>query len=232
MPKEQTADMAISSEGTAFGIYETSRIVVPGVYVATLAILLYWSCIARFFPSQPGEGILYLGFLFIALASGFTLYAKETPKRRKAFLENQPSHHLSMRAKLSKNLPLLDAAEAQRIYYYLLNTCVPPAFHNKIFFFGAVYYIMTQVRRISLSFALVSTLLAAFIYLQGASILELQGPVIFSVSVWLVYLLNVRYNKADRKMQENYTDQILWLEMNHELVDQVIRAYASKAQKS
>jgi hypothetical protein len=40
--------------------------------------------------------------------------------------------------------------------------------------------------------------------------------------VWLVYAMNVRYNKADRKMQENYQDQIFWLSMNTKLVDDLI----------
>ncbi len=41
--------------------------------------------------------------------------------------------------------------------------------------------------------------------------------------MWLIYLLNVRYNKADRKMQENYKDQIYWLEMNNDLVESLLR---------
>ena len=35
-------------------------------------------------------------------------------------------------------------------------------------------------------------------------------------------MLNVRYNKADRKMQENFQDQIFWLEMNQSAVDELI----------
>jgi hypothetical protein len=33
----------------------------------------------------------------------------------------------------------------------------------------------------------------------------------------------VRYNKADRKMQENYKDQIYWLEVNNDLVETLLR---------
>lgn len=232
MPKDQIPEAPSPSASTSFGIYESFRIVIPGVYTATLALLLYWAAIARYFAAPLPAGVIIVGFLFFALVSGFTLYAKETPKRRKAFLENQPSRHLSTRAKLSKSLPLLDEAEAQRLYFYLLNTLFPPAFHNKVFFFGAVYYIMTQLRRVSLSFAVLGTALVGVAAVQSASPSDLQAPAVFAISVWIVYLLNIRYNKADRKMQENYNDQILWMEMNQDLVDQVIRSYALKTRKS
>jgi hypothetical protein len=49
--------------------------------------------------------------------------------------------------------------------------------------------------------------------------------VLYTVGVWLVYLLNVRYNKADRKMQENYQDQIFWLQMNNDVVESTLRKF-------
>jgi hypothetical protein len=57
----------------------------------------------------------------------------------------------------------------------------------------------------------------------GRTLFELQHLLLFTFIVWLIYLLNVRYNKADRKMQENYQDQIYWLQMNNELVEQILR---------
>jgi hypothetical protein len=50
----------------------------------------------------------------------------------------------------------------------------------------------------------------------------------FTFFVWLIYALNVRYNKADRKMQENYQDQIYWLQMNNELVEGILRHRVSE----
>ena len=52
---------------------------------------------------------------------------------------------------------------------------------------------------------------------------EQQASIAFTLAVWVIYLLNVRYNKADRKMQENYQDQIFWLELNSDLVEQILR---------
>jgi hypothetical protein len=82
---------------------------------------------------------------------------------------------------------------------------------------------MIQIRRTSLWFALLATLSAAgFAYgsPNGQTVSTLS---LFATIVWLIYLLNVRYNKADRKMQENYKDQIYWLEMNNDLVESLLR---------
>jgi hypothetical protein len=35
----------------------------------------------------------------------------------------------------------------------------------------------------------------------------------------------VKYNKADRKMQENYLDQIFWLRMNEDLLKDILKKY-------
>jgi hypothetical protein len=56
--------------------------------------------------------------------------------------------------------------------------------------------------------------------------MEQQGLISFCILIWLIYLLNVKYNKADRKMQENYQDQIFWLQMNEELIQDLFRKYA------
>ncbi|HEY6953455.1 MAG TPA: hypothetical protein VI758_13700 [Bacteroidota bacterium] len=211
---------------TTFGLYEGLRIVVPGFYFATV-LLFFWWC---FFPPaemNTGHGTAFLLlFLFVTVVSGLTMYAKETAKRRKAFVENQPSNFLKERSKLLKNTELLDDQSARRLYFYLLNNHVPPAFHDKIFFFGTIYHIMILLRRTTFWFAL-AALAALLIRLATGHPLADQAPgVVFVGTVWLIYLFNVRYNKADRKMQENYQDQIFWLEMNHELVETTIRQYS------
>jgi hypothetical protein len=52
-----------------------------------------------------------------------------------------------------------------------------------------------------------------------------QGLVSFCLLVCLIYLLNVKYNKADRKMQENYQDQIFWQQMNGEIIKELFQKY-------
>ncbi len=209
-----------------FGVYEGLRILIPGFYFTVLFVFLYESFFPRYGVAMPEGSSLFLFVFFLTIVSGLTMYAKEAPKRRKAFLENQPSNFLKERSKLLKNTELLDDASARKLYFYILNHHMPQDFHDKIFFFGTIYHIMVLVRRTSFWFAIVST---AGILLQIAAsrTLSEQAPaVVFALSVWIIYLLNVRYNKADRKMQENYQDQIFWLEMNHELVETTIRQYS------
>ena len=83
-----------------------------------------------------------------------------------------------------------------------------------------IYHIMINIRRTSFWFGLAS---AAGIMIHIALVQYVTIPVVsVTLLIWLVYGLNVRHNKADRKMQENYQDQIFWLEMNTETVDALI----------
>ncbi len=214
-----------NSSSTSFGIYEFFRIVVPGFYFATLTLLFYRSYLQQFLPFQGTPLLSILLFVFLVIVAGLTLYAQETTKRRKAFVENQPSRFLSDKSRTMKNMPLLNEVLSRQIYFYILNTLMPPAFHEKIFFFGTVYHIMTSIRRTSFWFALVATGSVAFEISRNTPLVELQALLLFTISVWLIYLLNVRYNKADRKMQENYQDQIFWLQMNNDLVEAVLRRF-------
>jgi predicted PurR-regulated permease PerM len=80
---------------------------------------------------------------------------------------------------------------------------------------------MIQIRRTSLWFSLLGTVLIWVLALAGYQ--TSTGLLLFAIAVWLIYLFNVTYNKADRKMQENYKDQIYWLAMNDDLVETILR---------
>ena len=97
---------------------------------------------------------------------------------------------------------------------------MPSIFHEKIFYFGMIYHIMISIRRTSFWFGTVGLILILMKYVSTGRLLpETSLPVLL---MWLVYAINVRYNKADRKMQENYQDQIFWLSMNTEVVDRLL----------
>ena len=209
---------------SSFGSYESIRIFAPGFYFAALLMSYLWAGSRILFPPFELEGIpLFFIFLAVAMVSGLTLYAKESTKRRKAFLENQPSLWIKNRARAMTDLAPLEDAEARRLYFYILNNHMPSVFHEKIFFFGTIYHIMIQVRRTSFWFALLSAATFAFAISTGWSLPDLRAMTVFTIVVWLIYSVNVRYNKADRKMQENYQDQIYWLEMNSDLVESILR---------
>jgi GR25 family glycosyltransferase involved in LPS biosynthesis len=139
---------------------------------------------------------------------------------------------LKERSKRIANTDLLDDETARKLYFYLLNHHFPASFHDKIFFFGTIYHVMVLVRRTSFWFALAGTV-GVLIQLAAARPLsEQQASVVFTLAVWLIYLLNVRYNKADRKMQENYQDQIFWLEMNQDIVETAVKQLTKSRSKN
>lgn len=219
---------------SSFGLYETMRVVIPGFFFASLLAFLYWCGAVPFLPPLDFPGLLFAVLIVLAtLVSGLTLYSKETTKKRKAFLENQPSLYIKHLARSMSDLPPMEEVEARRLYFFILNNHIPPLFHEKIFFFGTIYHIMTQVRRTSFWFGVLSSLLLASHLAAGRHLGDIRELLMFAVIAWTVYLLNVRYNKADRKMQENYQDQIFWLEMNTPLVEGIIRQrFAKKAATS
>jgi hypothetical protein len=213
------------SNASSFGLYEATRILIPGFYFASLCALFFYACVCRYIPPPADHGYFVILFLFLVIVSGLTLYAKETTKRRRAFTENQPSAFLQDSARRHSAAQMLNEAEARQLYFYVLNHFIPAAFHEKVFFFGTVYHIMIQIRRTTFLFAVLS--LACFIIqtATGIALLEQQGLISFTVFVTLIYLLNVKYNKADRKMQENYQDQIFWLQMNEDLIQDLFKKY-------
>ncbi len=210
------------SSSSSFGTYEVFRILVPGFYFTTLLMIFLQALLSNYIPPIPGF-IFVVWFVFLMLMSGLSMYAQESPKRRRAFVQNQPSSYLQAKARvLSESDPLSDD-EARRLYFYMLNNIVPGEFHEKIFYFGMIYHIMVQIRRTSLWFAVVALLTAAFQYANGLALYQVEPLLGYSLSLWVLYALNWRYNKADRKMQENYLDQIFWLEMNDDIVKDVLK---------
>ncbi len=214
-----------NTQTSSFGLYEATRILVPGFYFASLSAMFFYSFLSRYISFPLEHGYWTILFLFLVLVSGLTMYAKETTKRRRAFAENQPSAFLQDIVRRHPTTNILNEAEARQLYFYILNHFIPSAFHEKVFFFGTVYHIMIQIRRTSFWFAIMSIVCLAVQIALGIALVDQQGLIFFCLLVCLIYLLNVKYNKADRKMQENYQDQIFWLQMNGEIVEDLIRKY-------
>jgi hypothetical protein len=214
-----------NTQTSSFGLYETARILVPGFYFSSLFALFFHSFIFRYFSFPLGQGYWTILFIFLTLVSGLTMYAKETTKRRRAFVENQPSAFLQNIVRHYSDANILDESEARQLYFYILNNFIPPTFHEKVFFFGTVYHIMIQIRRTSFWFAILSIVCIALQTALGVAFADQQTLISFCLLVCLIYLLNVKYNKADRKMQDNYQDQIFWLQMNGDIIKNLFQKY-------
>ncbi len=211
----------------SFGWYESMRIAIPGVFFA-LSFGLYFGAYLSRYTGNPATLTVFVAFCLLSIAAGFTFYAKETPKRRRAFFENQPSAHLNTIARTMKGVPLLNDDEARRVYFYILNNSIPPPFHEKIFFFGTVYHIMISIRRTALWLSvLCAVTIAVEAVFRATPFSDLQNLILCLAFFGLVYVLNVRYNKADRRMQETYQDQIHWMQMNRDLIEEILKKSAS-----
>lgn len=214
-----------SATNLAFTLHEWLRILLPGFYFSALLFFFWLSYLSRFIPFDSPPAVWVILFVFVTLVAGLTMYAKESPKRRKAFVENQPSKYLLELSRTSRSAGPLTDDDARRLYFYILNTYMPVTFHEKVFFFGTVYHIMVLLRRTSFWFALLSLVALLLNLAEGIPLSGQQGLALYAIAVVFIYVLNVRHNKADRKMQENYQDQIFWLQMNHGLVADLLRSY-------
>jgi membrane protein implicated in regulation of membrane protease activity len=211
--------MKENSAGIQFGWYEILRILVPGFYFIFVSYVYAAAFTLSIYPFDTWE-IGIPAFFIGGLLAGLTLYAKESPKKRKAFQSNQPSQFILERSRRVKDAPAIDENEARQLYFYILNHYIPESFQEKIFFFGTIYHTMISIRRTSFAFGVVGLVLLAVDFTMKSHFAVVS--VLPVALVWLLYAMNVRYNKADRKMQENYQDQIFWLSMNTKLVDDLI----------
>ena len=211
------------SHSSSFGLYEVFRILIPGFYFSSLSLIFYYAFLYQYF-SIDIHPLMIIYFLFI-LVSGLTMYAKETTKKRRAFIENRPSEYLQNLIRQTKSSQLLDEDESRQLYFYILNHYFPTFFHEKVFFFGTVYHIMIQIRRSTFWYTILSLLCISIQIAMGISLDKQQGLVAFTIFISILYLIFVKYNKADRKMQENYLDQIFWLRMNEDLLKDILKKY-------
>jgi hypothetical protein len=227
MQKPQPFDTSTSAAppGWSFTLHEGLRILIPGFYFAALLLFFSLAALARFVPFNLPSGVMGILFLFVIMVAGLTMYARESPKRRRAFTENQPSKYLVERSRTTKSATALTDDDARKLYFYILNTYMPSAFQEKVFFFGTIYHSMVLIRRTSFWFAAVAAVTILINLADGVPLADQQGLALFALLVLLIYFLNVRHNKADRKMQENYQDQIFWLKMNDELITHLLRSY-------
>jgi len=210
---------------SSFTATEFARLILPGFYFGLVSLLLLWALAYANSDVRFTEVQQILLFLFLSVTSGLTMYLRETPKRRRAFSENQPSQAIQQIARTMKGAEALSDDDARRLYFHFLNNTVSSVAHEKIFFFGAIYHIVVHIRRTTFWFAILSTIILGYYLSQGIPVMHVHGLLILGITLWAVYVLNVQYNKADRNMQENYQDQILWVELNRDLVEKTIRAW-------
>jgi hypothetical protein len=132
-----------NTQPSSFGLYEAIRILVPGFYFASLCAMFFIAFVSRYVSFPAEHGYVSILFLFLVLVSGLTMYAKETTKRRRAFVENQPNAFLQDITRRHFTTNILNEAEARQLYFYILNNYISPTFHEKIKYFSLGQYIIS-----------------------------------------------------------------------------------------
>ncbi|MCX7983285.1 MAG: hypothetical protein N3A63_00025 [Bacteroidetes bacterium] len=207
---------------SSFILNECVRVLAPGFFFSSF-LFLYLKIF--FIGNQPvffSEVSQIMFFFFSLCISGVLLYILESPKRRKAFLKNQPSHYIKMLSQTSSAINPLTDEEATKLYFYILNTLIPERFHEKIIFFGSVYFVIIQLRRIALWFGAIAAFTLLIQHLFYGIYFPPVQKTLFMLLTWWIYYLTVRYNKAERKIQEIYDDQIIWLQMNSNTISRLL----------
>ena len=173
----------MKNSSSNFFLYELLRILIPGFYCIFIIYVYDILFAIPIFPfSIPEMG--FAAFFIGGIIAGLSLYALESSKKRKAFQDNQPSQYLLERSRILNISPVLSEDDARRLYYYILNHYMPFAVHDKIFFFGMVYHIMTSIRRTSFWFGIlgiIGIIICAF--MQH----DIFSSVIIVLLLWLIY---------------------------------------------
>ena len=231
-----------------FGTYELFRILFPGYFALTMIILyisLFFRNLIDPIVSQPLFAVVIaLGGVFL----GLILYDMDLPKRK--WPERCKSHFRKELDKKDLGKALLERCEkctkqtctgfrltktnALQAYFVFLNTYYEPDSRERIFYFGSVYHIFSDMRATSFvtALAIFVTTLFSIIYARvgesaSFNLLNLINRYSLHLSIGaillcLFLLLRRKNNKGDKYWSEILDFQLTWLQMNEPLLKQKI----------
>ena len=231
-----------------FGTYELFRILFPGYFALTM-VILYTSLFFRDFVdpivSQPSFAVVIaLGGIFL----GLILYDVDLPKRK--WPRRYKSHFRKELDKKDLGKALLERCtkcrkktctgfklsekNAIQAYFVFLNSYYEPDCRERIFYFGSIYHIFSDMRATSFVTALavlVTTLFSIIHTCVGAgacfNVPSLMNRYSLHISIGaillcLFLLLRRKNNKGDKYWSEILDFQLTWLQMNEPLLRQKI----------
>jgi hypothetical protein len=201
-----------------FGVFETFRILIPG-YMAALCgawyIALSFAGFGAYVESTKLAGVTFAGF---GLAAGLVLYFSYLPKDSKTYSEQQPSHHIFVRAEeLSSPIEM---KEAREIYFYLLNNYFSDAMRERVFYYGNVYRVGQKIWLISISFFVLGVITQVCFLIVGRLIPSMVGAAVFDAVMLALFLL-LRW-RAEKHALQILSGQVKWLKMRDGLVRSLI----------
>jgi hypothetical protein len=216
--------------------YDFLRILFPG-YFAMGNLLVY---LALFLPATF-LSLLSNSVVFGAVAVsggvllGFVLYAIDWPARRQVYkAENAKLNNFIVeRAKTCPNGTKIEINEynATTLYFLILDADVPAQRRDTIFYFGSVYKVYADIRATivvatgSILITAIGRLLAqTLLYkLQLYQAFESSSMALVTVVTLLVLFAVFRkWNKGDRYYKSIIKGQLLWLQLNPEIIDKLV----------
>jgi len=231
-----------------FGTYELFRILFPGYFALTMIILyisLFFRNLIDPIVSQPLFAVVIaLGGVFLGLILyDMDLPKRKWPKRYKSHLQKELDKKdlgkaLSERCEKCTKEPCtgfkLNKTNALQAYFVFLNSYYEPDCRERVFYFGSVYHIFSDMRATSFvtALAIFVTILFSVIYAlvgAGASFNLLSlinryslhlsiGAILFCLFLWL----RRKDNKGDKYWSQILDFQLTWLRMNEPLLKQKI----------
>lgn len=222
---------------TQLTTYELLRILLPGYY-AFASVLVYFGL---FWPETVALLVSNGALLATIYAAGgvfvgFVLYAIDWPAKRAVFKEREKiAQFVIDRAKVCPSgckLPFDEVKNsAHQIYWFILDTDVPPDRRQRIFYFGSVYRLYADMRAIT-AIMVAAVPLTILVELQlayplhGRTLLEVLFayplPLLATAVLALLLAVLTKWNKGDRYWKEIISGQVLWLKLHPEVVDKLI----------
>jgi hypothetical protein len=231
---EDLAGVGVSTQLTT---YELLRILIPGYY-GFASLLVY---LALFDPELVAPLISNGTLLGIVSAAGgvflgFVVYAIDWPAKRAIFKErDRIAEFIVERAKSCPGGCKLALDEVQRnahpIYWFILDTDIPPDRRQRIFYFGSVYRLYADIRAITavMIAAILLTILGEMVVscpCQKPALLEdlynYASPLMATIVLALILAVLTKWNKGDRYWRDIVSGQVLWLKLHPEVVDRLV----------
>jgi len=218
-----------------FASYEFLRILLPGYFAFEGVVVYLWLFLPELLGALTTNGAFF-GILFVlgGVFCGLILYAIDYPARRKIFKESRPlAQFVVDRANSCRYGCRLPKEELEKnahvMYWFVLDTRVPPQRRQRIYYFGSIYHIYSDIRLIMfvMIVGILTTLAAKSPSLQSCtSLRELlsisQLPLLVTAILTCALLFLTVCNKGDLYWRDGLAGQLLWLKLHPEIVDELI----------
>lgn len=209
----------------------------PGYYASALLFVYVW-LFAPWLAAKLVSNGTFFGILSVSggVFLGLLLYAIDWPAKRAIFKERDKLRQFIIdRAKKCPygcKLPMEEIEKnAHPLYWFILDSDIPTQRRERIYYFGSVYRVYADIRGITVFaiVAILTTVLAGLLVscsqrdLVLTELLSIHGiPLATTAILGVVFAVLTWRNKGDRYWIDIIANQLLWLKLHPEVVDNLI----------